>query len=291
MIKILITGAKGQLGTDIFNLSKRYAEWQFQFIDIDELDISSTPDTVNFFSSQRFDFIVNCAAYTAVDKAESEEESAFAVNTSAVKNLIESIKHHNTRFIHISTDYVFDGSGSTPYSEDNPTNPQTVYGHSKLDGERVVLAFNKGMVIRTAWLYSSHGNNFLKSIINKGRQLKKLKVVNDQIGSPTYSKHLAEAVLKIIEADVNNKISFIPGVFNFTNSGSCSWYDFAVEIVNKTKISCNVFPVKSTEYPQVAKRPSYSVLSLEKIKSLYKLNIPNWKVGLSECLEEMNKSS
>ncbi len=291
MIKILITGAKGQLGTDIFNLSERYAEWQFKFIDIDELDISSTPDTVNFFISQRFDFIVNCAAYTAVDKAESEKESAFAVNTSAVKNLIESIKHHNTRFIHISTDYVFDGSGSTPYSEDNPTNPQTVYGHSKRDGERVVLAFNKGMVIRTAWLYSSHGHNFVKSIINKGRELKELKVVNDQIGSPTYSKHLAEAVLKIIEADVNNKISFIPGIFNFTNSGSCSWYDFAVEIVNKTKISCNVFPVKSTEYPQVAKRPSYSVLSLEKIKSLYKLNIPNWKVGLSECLEEMNKSS
>lgn len=288
MVKILITGAKGQLGTDIFNLSKKYNEWQFKFIDIDDLDITSITDTLYFFSSQRFDFIVNCAAYTAVDKAESEEKSAFAVNTLAVKNLIEGIKNHNTRFIHISTDYVFDGTGSTPYTEDEPTNPQTVYGFSKRDGEKVVLNYNNGMVIRTAWLYSAHGPNFVKSIINKGRELKELKVVNDQIGSPTYSKHLAEAILKIIEVDINNKISFIPGIFHFTNSGSCSWYDFAVEIVNKSKLSCNVLPVKSIEYPQIAKRPSYSVLSLNKIESLYKLNIPDWKVSLAECLEEMN---
>lgn len=291
MTKILITGAKGQLGTDFYNLSSKYPNWEFTFIDIAELDITNTNDTFEFLGKYHFDFLINCAAYTAVDKAESNRESAFAVNNLAVKNLIEGIRKVKTRFIHISTDYVFNGNGTQPYSEGFPTDPQTVYGLSKREGEKAVSEYERGMVIRTAWLYSVHGHNFVKSIIKKGAEVDELKVVDDQIGSPTYSKHLAEAILKIIDLDLSKQTSFIPGIYHFTNTGFCSWYDFALEIIKESNLDCVVKPIKSSEYPLPAKRPAYSVLSLEKIKSLYNLEIPDWKVGLSECLEELRLST
>lgn len=291
MTKILITGAKGQLGTDFYNLSSKYPNWEFTFIDIAELDITNTNDTFEFLGKYHFDFLINCAAYTAVDKAESNRESAFAVNNLAVKNLIEGIRKVKTRFIHISTDYVFNGNGTQPYSEGFPTDPQTVYGLSKREGEKAVSEYERGMVIRTAWLYSVHGHNFVKSIIKKGAEVDELKVVDDQIGSPTYSKHLAEAILKIIDLDLSKQTSFIPGIYHFTNTGFCSWYDFALEIIKESNLDCLVKPIKSSEYPLPAKRPAYSVLSLEKIKSLYNLEIPDWKVGLSECLEELRLST
>lgn len=289
MIEVLITGAKGQLGIDLFNLSKKFRDWNFTFIDIADLDITKTKHTQKYFNTHQFDFLINCAAYTAVDKAENDKDSAYKVNATAVKNLIDGIKQKNTRLIHISTDYVFDGSNNLPYSEEFPTNPQTVYGHSKLKGEKFVLDYTNGMVIRTAWLFSSHGHNFVKSIIKKGGEQSELKVVNDQIGAPTYSKHLADAILKIVKADVSKNISFIPGVYHFTNSGFCSWYDFAIKIVKETNLSCSVRPVKTSEYQLPAKRPEYSVLSLQKIKSTYGLEIPEWTEGLKECLIEMNK--
>lgn len=291
MTKILITGAKGQLGTDFYNLSSKYPNWEFTFIDIAELDITNTNDTFEFLGKYHFDFLINCAAYTAVDNAESNRESAFAVNNLAVKNLIEGIRKVKTRFIHISTDYVFNGNGTQPYSEGFPTDPQTVYGLSKREGEKAVSEYERGMVIRTAWLYSVHGHNFVKSIIKKGAEVDELKVVDDQIGSPTYSKHLAEAILKIIDLDLSKQTSFIPGIYHFTNTGFCSWYDFALEIIKESNLDCVVKPIKSSEYPLPAKRPAYSVLSLEKIKSLYNLEIPDWKVGLSECLEELRLST
>ncbi len=291
MTKILITGAKGQLGTDLYNLSCKYSNWKFTFIDIAELDITNTNDTFEFLGKHHFDFLINCAAYTAVDDAESNKESAFAVNSLAVKNLVEGIRKVKTRLIHISTDYVFNGNGTQAYSEEFPTDPQTVYGLSKREGEKAVFEYERGMVIRTAWLYSVHGHNFVKSIVKKGAEVDELKVVDDQIGSPTYSKHLAEAILKIIDLDVSKQTSFIPGIYHFTNSGFCSWYDFALEIIKESNLACLVKPIKSSEYPLPAKRPAYSVLSLEKIKSLYNLEIPDWKVGLSECLEELRVSS
>ncbi len=289
MTRVLVTGAKGQLGSDLKELSVHLQNIKFTFIDIDELDITSTEAISDFFSGQVFDYLINSAAYTAVDKAESDKETAFQVNAEAINSLISVIRKSQTKFIHISTDYVFSGDHNIPYTEDFQVNPQSTYGKSKLKGEEYVLQYENGMIIRTAWLYSSYGQNFVKSILKKGREKEELKVVNDQLGSPTYSGHLAKAILDIINKDMDNSIPFKPEIFHFTNAGVCSWFDFALKIKELAYLPCRILPVSTEQYPLPAKRPAYSVLSKEKIISKYKINIPDWKTGLKDCLGKLGE--
>ncbi len=288
MIKLLVTGAKGQLGSDLKDLANNIPDIKFTFIDLDELDIANSDKTNNYFTSNTFNYLINCAAYTAVDQAETDEENAFKVNALAVKNLITGIQASQTKLIHISTDYVFRGDHNSPYPEDFPTDPQSNYGKSKLAGEEEALRYSNSMIIRTSWLYSSYGHNFVKSILKKGQENEELKVVSDQLGSPTYSGHLAKAIMQIIKSDMKKDISFTPGIFHFTNMGVCSWYDFALKIKEYTNLPCRIQAVPTKHYPLPAKRPAYSVLSKEKIISTYKLNIPGWEEGLRDCLKRLN---
>ncbi len=288
MIKLLVTGANGQLGSDLKDLANNLPDIKFTFIDLDELDISNSDETNNYFASNTFNYVVNCAAYTAVDNAEEDKENAFKVNALAVKNLISGIQPFQTKLVHISTDYVFRGDHNSPYPEDFPTDPQSNYGKSKLAGEKEALLYSNSMIIRTSWLYSSYGHNFVKSILKKGRENEELKVVNDQLGSPTYSGHLAKAILQIINSDIKKEMSFTPGIFHFTNMGVCSWYEFALKIKEYANLPCRIQAVPTKHYPLPAKRPAYSVLSKEKIISTYKLNIPGWEEGLKDCLKRLN---
>ncbi len=288
MIKLLVTGAKGQLGSDLKDLANNIPDIKFTFIDLDELDIANSDKTNNYFTSNTFNYLINCAAYTAVDQAETDEENAFKVNALAVKNLITGIQASQTKLIHISTDYVFRGDHNSPYPEDFPTDPQSNYGKSKLAGEEEALRYSNSMIIRTSWLYSSYGHNFVKSILKKGQENEELKVVSDQLGSPTYSGHLAKAIMQIIKSDMKKDISFTPGIFHFTNMGVCSWYEFALKIKEYANLPCRIQAVPTKHYPLPAKRPAYSVLSKEKIISTYKLNIPGWEEGLRDCLKRLN---
>ncbi|MEA1896378.1 MAG: dTDP-4-dehydrorhamnose reductase [Bacteroidota bacterium] len=291
MIKILTTGAKGQLGKEVQKYSQNMQNYEFSFIDVDELDLKDPTSTQNYFSSNKFDYLINCAGYTAVDKAEEEEDAAFLINADALSHIIDNIRAHGTRLIHISTDYVFDGKGKAPYPEDFPTHPESAYGRSKLAGEEICLNYKQGMVIRTSWLYSSHGHNFVKSILKKGREQDVLKVVDDQFGTPTYAGHLAQALISIIDTVEQEEKPFIPGIFHYTNEGSCTWFEFATKIKSIIDLPCSIIPVKSTEYILPAKRPAYSILSKEKIITHYNLNIPQWEEGLKICLDELEETA
>ena len=282
-MKILVTGANGQLGSDIKRLATDHPSWEFRFIDIQDVDLTNRDATVSFFKGQTYDWVINTAAYTAVDQAESDPAGAKAGNVLLVQNLIECIQTFNGRLVHLSTDYVFDGTNTRPYTEDDIPNPQTVYGQTKWAGEKVALAYEPTLVVRTSWLYSSFGHNFLKRILNKARKGDDLRVVDDQHGTPTYAGHLAEAILTILD----NSLKGMPiqfGVFHFSNSGFCSWFEFARAILAETKLHVSLKPIKSSEFPTPAKRPTYSVLSTKKIMSKQGLTIPHWRQGLKECL-------
>lgn len=285
-MEILITGANGQLGREFRELSASTREHHFTFTDIDELDITSQNALEKFFAKQKFQCIINCAAYTAVDKAEEEKEKAVLLNATAVKYLAECASSMNALFVHFSTDYVFDGKNHKPYLENDLTNPKSMYGKSKLDGEvEVIFNSKKAIIIRTSWLYSSYGNNFVKTIINKGKEKGILNVVADQVGSPTYANDLAKAVLEIIpKYKSENKFE----IFNYANEGVCSWYDFAKEIVHISGIKCRINPIETKDYPVAAKRPSYSVFNKNKIKHAFDISIPYWKDSLRECLTKIN---
>lgn len=287
MAVILITGAKGQLGSEINKVSRKYLGYDFIFTDIDTLDITDRQKTFDFLQQNRPDWIVNCAAYNLVDKAESETEKALLINAEAVKNIADSIAGSECKFIHISTDYVFDGNANVPYDENSRANPATAYGRSKHAGELAALTHNRSMVIRTAWLWSSFGNNFARTIITKAREKDMLKVVFDQIGSPTYAGDLASAVIEIIALVIRNKVAFNPGIYHYSNEGVCSWYDFAEAIVNEAGISCKVVPILSKDFPSAAKRPFYSVLDKSKIKETYSIEIPHWRSSLKSCIKLM----
>jgi len=284
---ILITGAKGQLGSEINKLSRKYLGYDFIFTDIDTLDITSREQTTEFIKRNEPDWIINCAAYNLVDKAESEPEKALLINAEAVRNIAESIAGTECKFIHVSTDYVFDGSSNVPYDEDSPANPVTAYGKSKHAGELAALRHNRSMVIRTPWLYSSFGNNFVRTILAKAKERDVLRVVFDQVGSPTYAGDLASAIIEIVALVIRNKIAFNPGLYHYSNEGVCSWYDFAEEIVKEAGISCKVLPILSKEYPSPARRPFYSVLDKSKIKETYNILIPHWRSSLKSCIRLM----
>jgi dTDP-4-dehydrorhamnose reductase len=287
-MNILITGANGQLGSEIKELSSLYKNLNFTYTDIDELNITNINALEKFFSKNKFDCIINCAAYTAVDKAESEKDKAVLINVTAVKYLAEQASKQNALFVHVSTDYVFDGRNCKPYLESDLTNPKSIYGKTKLDGEVEVIFNSKNAVIfRTSWLYSSYCNNFVKTILKVSKEKGTLNVVSDQIGSPTYARDLAKAILDIVP---NYKVASKFEIFNFSNEGVASWYDFAKDITEIAEIKCTVNPIETKDYPTAATRPLYSVLNKTKIKKTFNLTIPYWKDSLKECIKKIKET-
>jgi len=282
---ILITGANGQLGKELQVASVKYPQFDFIFLSKDELAINDIEKVFEVFQKNQPSFCINCAAYTAVDKAESENETAFLMNADAVGFLAAACKSLNTKFIHISTDYVFDGNSSAPLNEDDITNPVNVYGASKLKGEEQAFKENdQTIVIRTSWVYSEFGNNFVKTMIRLMKEREAINVVSDQIGSPTYAADLADAILRIINAD-----KFIPGIYNYSNEGKISWFDFATAIKEMIDSNCKVNPIPTSQYPTPAKRPHYSLLDKSKIISTYSLKINDWKESLASCIDKIKK--
>lgn len=281
MKKILVTGAHGQLGSAIRKISDEKSGLDFIFTDSDVLDLTNETAIASFFANNDFQYVINCAAYTAVDKVEGEIRLCTKINRDAVGLLSKACAGKGVKLIHISTDYVFDGKNYKPYTEDDATLPQSVYGQTKLDGENLALQNNRDtVIIRTSWLYSEFGNNFVKTMIRLGKEREWLNVVSDQIGTPTYASDLAEAILAIVLS-----VDFTPGVYHFSNEGACSWYDFTKVIHRMTNIHCDVHPIDSTDYPTPAKRPYYSVLNKKKIKETYGLHIPYWEDSLAKCIE------
>ena len=281
---IVITGAKGQLGSELQLLEAKYPHFTFTAVDIDELDLLNSDAVSAFFENRKTDFIINCAAYTAVDLAEQNPDLCFKVNAGAVKTLTEICKKKKIRLIHISTDYVFDGMAHEPIAEDHKPSPLSVYGQSKLDGEQHVLsALNDAYIIRTAWVYSLFGKNFVKSIIKLARERGQLNIVADQIGTPTLAADLAQAILTIIDQVVQEKKDH-PGIYHFTNEGVASWYDFAYAIVKQKNINCIVRPIKSSEYKTAAVRPKFSLLDKSKIRDTFSLEIRHWHDALNNML-------
>ncbi len=287
-MKILITGAYGQLGNEINHLAKKFPEWQFLFTDVDSLDITNESELETWFQNNKPDYVINCAAYTAVDKAESDIETAEKVNALAPKLLGKFSKKFDAKLIHISTDYVFDGQGFTPYSESDGVNPKSVYGKTKLQGEQFCLDENpETIIIRTSWLYSACGNNFVKTMLRLGKELGQLNVVYDQIGTPTYAADLANAILSLIHISEMEPGKFVPGIYHYSNEGVASWYDFAKAIFEISGVNCAVSPVRSVEFPTPAKRPNYSVLDKAKIKNTIGITIPFWRDSLKICVERL----
>ena len=286
MTNILVTGSNGQLGSEIRELSSEY-DYNFLFTDRSNLDITNSVEVKNFINSNNINAIINCAAYTAVDKAEEDEVNADKINHLAVKYLAQIAKDKNIKLIHVSTDYVFDGENFKPYTEDDRTNPNGVYGKTKLDGEKAIQDINplNSLIIRTSWVYSSFGNNFVKTMLRLGKERDSLGVIFDQVGTPTYARDLAKAILDIIPNINNEKVE----IYNYSNEGVLSWYDFAKEIMRMAKIDCNINPIETKEYPTPAKRPHYSLLNKSKIKKEFNLTIPFWKDSLDECLKVMGE--
>ncbi len=284
-MNILITGCNGQLGNELQLLEKNYSEHTFFNTDVHELDITNAEAIDKFVSSNNIDIIINCAAYTAVDKAESNKELCQVLNADAPAYLAKAISKRNGWMIQVSTDYVFDGTKNTPYVETDSPCPNSVYGSTKLDGEKAVeQACKNTMIIRTAWLYSSFGNNFVKTMMRLGKEKDELNVIFDQIGTPTYARDLAIAIMTAVEKGI------VPGIYHFSNEGVISWYDFTKAIHRLSGItSCHVRPIHTEEYPTAATRPHYSVLDKTKIKKTYGIEIPYWEVSLAECINILNK--
>jgi dTDP-4-dehydrorhamnose reductase len=285
MAIILITGANGQLGNELKVVSRNFYGYDFIFSDIDSLDITDPEKTADYIKKSRPDWIINCAAYNLVDKAESEPDTAMLINGLAVKNITEVIKGTECRFIHISSDYVYDGKSNVPYNEYSHPDPLSAYGRSKLAGEKFALLHSGSMIIRTSWLYSSFGNNFVKTILKLAREKEQLEVVFDQTGSPTYAADLAEAVIKIVSGVIRNQFALNAGIYNYSNEGVCSWYDFASEIIMDAGLTCRVKPVLAKDFKQEARRPAYSVMDKNKIKDTYDLSIPHWSTSLKKCMK------
>jgi dTDP-4-dehydrorhamnose reductase len=285
-INILITGSNGQLGSELKELSKNY-NYNFFFTDRTNIDITNKEDIKNFCQTNNIYTIINCAAYTAVDKAESDIENAYLVNRKAVKKLALVSKELNIKLIHISTDYVFDGNAFKPYCEEFQTNPQGVYGKTKLDGENEMININplNSIIIRTSWVYSFYGNNFVKTMLRLGKEKKELGVIFDQVGTPTYAKDLAKTILDILPNIDNTKVE----IYNYSNEGVLSWYDFAKEIMKMAKLDCKINPIETYQYPTPAKRPHYSLLNKSKIKSTFNIEVPYWKDGLDDCIKRLGE--
>ena len=291
MPSILVTGANGQLGSELRVLCSetRVPGSEFVFVDRDELDLSDRDEIEKYFDGQDFSAIVNCAAYTAVDKAENEPEPAEAVNHLAVETLAHIAKDRGIRLIHISTDYVFDGKNDRPYTEEDPTDPQSVYGATKLAGEKAIQRINpkNSIIIRTSWVYSSFGNNFVKTMLRLGKERDELGIIYDQIGTPTYARDLAATILEILRSTEHGARS--TEIYHYSNEGVASWYDFAKAIFEHSGIECRINPIETKDYPTPAARPHYSLLNKAKIKNQYNITIPYWRDSLVNCLQELRE--
>ena len=292
-MNVLITGSKGQLGNELRVITEKKLQDKFFFEDIDTLDITSDSAVDNYFAEHNIGAVINGAAYTAVDKAESDTVNAYKVNESGVRVLSKTCCKYNAFMLHISTDYVFDGNAATPYTESAATNPQSVYGMSKLAGERAMIESGvNGAIVRTSWLYSSFGNNFVKTMLRLAKNCEvstdgaAIKVVNDQTGSPTYAADLADVLLRLLAQQYVQKCNVQNGVeiYHYANSGHCSWAEFAAEIMRLSRSLCRVLPITTAEYPTLAARPKYSVLDTSKIKTVLGVEIPVWQNALERML-------
>lgn len=287
MKHVLVTGANGQLGRSIKKLENEFRNIAFTYTDVGELDITRMEELAGFFSDHPTDYVVNCAAYTAVDKAEEDPAGAKMVNAVAAENLATCAERYGYTLVHISTDYVFSGEKSTPYTEEDIPAPQSVYGQTKYDGEMAVWnGCSRGVILRTSWLYSEFGNNFLKTILRLGDERSSLKIVYDQVGTPTYATELARAILTLIVSGHNTR-----ALFHFSNEGVASWYDFSYEIMALSQKKCRVYPIPTKDYPLPAKRPAYSLMSKQKFSAAFNYQIPHWKESLKDCLRIMQDMS
>ena len=291
-MRVLITGSNGQLGSEIKELATNYSKLDFIFKDLPELDIINFEVLQAFIMDNNINAVINCAAYTAVDKAEEDAEVAEKVNSKGVINIVNALQTVNGKLIHISTDYVFNGNNFLPYKESDPVSPIGVYGETKRAGELAVLnSAIDAIVIRTSWLYSSYGNNFVKTMLRLGREKETLDVISDQSGTPTYAKDLAKTCLEILCGDNSGYISKNGKLYHYSNDGVASWYDFAKEIMKLGEVHCKVYPIETKDYPTLVKRPQYSVLDKSKIKTDFKLEIPYWKDSLKDCMIKIKTNS
>ena len=288
MKKIWVTGSKGQLGTELNIKHQKLQEYHFLFTDIEELDLTKKQAVAEFVKSEKPSVIINCAAYTAVDKAESEPEKAFLLNRDIPANLTEAAANINATVIHMSTDYVFEGTKQQPYVETDKPYPISVYAESKYAGELEVQKTGRNLIIRTSWLYSAHGGNFVKTMLRLGKEKREISVVNDQFGTPTSAADLAEAILIIIQKILEPGNNF-GGIYHYSNEGMCSWFEFASEIMRLAELNCKVNPIKTDEYPLPAKRPLYSVMDKSKIKRDFGISILDWKDSLGKAIENFSK--
>lgn len=281
MKKILVTGANGQLGQCLQKISSQFEEFEFIFTDSETLDITNKEEVNDFFWQNAPDFCINAAAYTAVDLAETEVEKAFLVNADGAENLAEACAENNAQFIHVSTDYVFDGENNLAYTEEDFTNPLGVYGASKLAGDELALEVNPcSVILRTSWVYSEFGKNFVKTMLNLFATKEELNIVADQFGQPTNANDLAEAIMKIIKSEKIN-----PGIFNFSNLGRISWFDFAEKIAELSDAKIKLNAIETSQYPTPAKRPKNSVLDLDKISKTYAVPLKPWEESLEDCVQ------
>ncbi len=285
---ILVTGANGQLGSELRQIAANFPSFNFLFTTREGLPLDNTEALINFFEKQQVHYCINCAAYTAVDKAEEEKELVFLINSEAVGALASVCSDHQTKLIHISTDYVYDGSRNEPLKEEYAVAPLNVYGWSKLRGEELILnRYPSSLIIRTSWVYSSFGNNFVKTILRLCNERDKLNVINDQFGSPTYAADLAGVIMKFIEeAELNKDHS---GIVNYCNGGATSWYEFALAIKSLTGSGCEIFPIPASQYKTAATRPAYSILDTTKIRAMLNLEIPFWKDSVERCIKTLRK--
>lgn len=282
-MKILITGANGQLGTELHEILEREFPGQTLYTDVQELDLTNAKAVDSYVANNEITHIVNCAAYTAVDRAEEEKMLCAAVNTDAVKNLAMAADANGAKIIHISTNYVFDGTNHRPYRESDKVNPISQYGTTKRKGETLLLALApQAIIIRTAWLYSAHGKNFVKTMLRLADSQPEIKVVCDQIGTPTFARDLTRAVVKVLQSH-----QWVPGIYHFTDEGAASWYDFAKAIFRIAGKDVKVTPIPTEDYPTPASRPSYSILDRTRIKATYGIEIPHWEEALADCLRQL----
>jgi len=287
---VLITGSNGQLGSEIRHLVNKYSSFKFIFKDLPELDICDFELLNSFIQDNNIKAVINCAAYTAVDKAEEYPFLAKKVNSDGVHNIIKALQLVNGKLIHISTDYVFNGDHFLPYKESDPVSPIGVYGETKRLGELAVINSDiDSIVIRTSWLYSSYGNNFVKTMLRLGLGKENLRVIFDQVGTPTYARDLAKACLEILSGFTSANINKNGNLYHYSNEGVASWYDFAIAAMELASINCQVHPIQTKDYPTKAKRPQYSVLNKSKVKADFKIEIPYWRDSLKDCIKKIKK--
>ena len=297
-MRILVIGKNGQVGQTIQNLGNKtsdtnYSNYDFVFVGRDELDLSNVRNIQAYFQKNKFDVVINCAAYTKVDQAEVNENDASLINHIAVREVATIAKKYNMKLIHISTDFVFDGKKREPYIESDKTSPLNIYGKTKLAGELDAISIMKfnAVVLRSSWIYSEYGNNFVDTIIKNATLKGQLNIISDQFGTPTYANDLAQTIIDILNKYKFNEREMPSEIYHYSNEGECTWFDFAKEIVDILQIDCNLSPITSDDYPQLAKRPKYSVLSKKKISEEFDLNINYWKDSLKSCLQNLKLSN